>query len=148
MARTAIYRAHVMLTDEDLNNPDVQIRFTGCDDNGWYFVNNQYVGESHDWQAQPLFEIKKNLHVGDNVIAVGVKNDQGSGGLNPNVNVEIDGKSVSSPWSRSTFNGLAQVIVQSTKDAGEIKMTATADGLKPVTTLIQTQAGTPRQSMP
>ncbi|MEI9863762.1 MAG: sugar-binding domain-containing protein [Limisphaerales bacterium] len=76
--QTAIYRAHVTLTDEDLNNPAVQIRFAGCDDNGWYFVNNQFVGESHDWQAQPLFDIKKNLHVGDNVIAVGVKNDQGA----------------------------------------------------------------------
>ncbi len=135
---TAIYRAHVTLTDEDLNNPAVQIRFTGCDDNGWYFVNDQIIGESHDWQAQPLFDIKKNLHVGDNVIAVGVKNDQGAGGLNPDVNVEIIGKPASSPWSRSVFNGLAQVIVQSSKDAGEIKLTATAKGLKPATTTITT----------
>jgi beta-galactosidase len=37
------------------------------------------------------------------------------------------------------FNGLAQVIVQSTKDAGEIKLTATADGLAPATSAVQTQ---------
>ncbi len=145
---TAIFRAHVTLTEEDLNNPGVQIRFTGCDDNGWYFVNNQFVGESHDWQEQPLFDIKKALHAGDNVIAVGVKNDQGSGGLNPDVNVEIIGKSVSSPWSRSLFNGLAQVIVQSGKDAGEIKLTASADGLKPATTTIQTVTSPARPSVP
>ena len=36
---------------------------------------------------------------------------------------------------RSAFNGLAQVIVQATKDAGKIKLTATADGLAPATTL-------------
>ncbi len=146
--QTAIYRAHVTLTDEDLNNPGVQIRFTGCDDNGWYFVNNQPVGESHNWQEQPLFDIKKNLHAGDNVIAVGVKNDEGSGGLNPDVNVEIIGKSASSPWSRSLFNGLAQVIVQSSKDAGEINLTASADGLKSVTATIKTAAAPLRPSVP
>jgi len=145
---TAIYRAHVTLTDEDLNNPGVQIRFAGCDDNGWYYVNNQLVGESHDWQAQPLFDIKKFLHAGDNVIAVGVKNDQGSGGLNPDVNVEIIGKPITSPWSRSLFNGLAQVIVQSSKDAGEISLTASADGLKSATATIKTQACAPRPSVP
>jgi beta-galactosidase len=146
--QTAIYRAHVKLTEEDLNNPAVQIRFAGCDDRGWYFVNNQRVGESHDWQAQPLFDIKKALHAGDNVIAVGVKNDEGSGGLNPDVNVEIVGKPTASPWSRSLFNGLAQVIVQSTKNAGEIKLTASADGLKPATVSVQAQLCTPRPSVP
>jgi beta-galactosidase len=40
---------------------------------------------------------------------------------------------------RSTFNGLAQVIVQSTHTAGKIKLTATADGLVPATANIQTQ---------
>jgi beta-galactosidase len=145
---TAIYRAHVKLTAEDLNNPSVQIRFTGCDDRGWYFVNNQRVGESRDWQAQPLFDIKKNLHAGDNVIAVGVRNDTGAGGLNPDVNVEIIGKAAAAPWSRSVFNGLAQIIVQSTREAGEIKLTATAEGLQPATTTITTQTGTARPSVP
>ncbi len=47
---TAIFRAHLELTEADLNNPNVQIRFTGCDDEGWYFVNGHFVGESHNWQ--------------------------------------------------------------------------------------------------
>ena len=146
--QTAIYRAHVTLTEADLANPAIQIRFGSVDDNGWFFVNNQPVGESHDWQAQPAFEIKKQLHVGDNVIAVGVKNDAGSGGLNPDVALEITSKSVSVPWSRSLFNGLAQILVQSTKEAGQIKLTATADGLTPSTTAIQTVAGPARPSVP
>jgi len=49
---------------------------------------------------------------------------------------------------RSLFNGLAQVIVQSTRDAGEIKLTATADGLAPATAVMQTQPCTPRRYMP
>jgi beta-galactosidase len=49
---------------------------------------------------------------------------------------------------RSLFNGLAQIIVQSTRDAGEIKLTATADGLTSTTTLLITQPSTPRPSVP
>ena len=45
--------------------------------------------------------------------------------------VKIIGHPSAPPWSRSLFNGLAQIIVQSTRDAGEIKLTATADGLEP-----------------
>ena len=128
---TAVYRAHVNVTEDDLANPAIQVRFGGIDDHGWVFVNNQRVGESADWASQPSFDIKKNLHAGDNVIAVGVFNESGTGGLNPDVNVELLGKPVPAEWSRSVFNGLAQIIVQSTKDAGEIKLTATAGGLSP-----------------
>jgi beta-galactosidase len=146
--QTAIYRAHVKLTEADLVNPRVQIRFGGIDDHGWIFVNNQSVGESHDWQAQPAFDIKKALHAGDNVIAVGVRNDEGSGGLNPDVNVELVGTSVAADWSRSAFNGLAQIMVQATKDAGEIKLTAGAEGLKSTTVAVQAKPATPRPFVP
>ena len=145
---SAIYRAHVKLTEADLNGTGALICFSGCDDEGWYFVNNQYVGESHDWQAQPVFDAKKYLHVGDNVIAVGVYNGVAQGGLNPNVNVQIIGHVAAVPWARSLFNGLAQIIVQSTRDAGEIKLTATADGLALATATVQTQPGAPRPSGP
>jgi hypothetical protein len=58
------------------------------------------------------------------------------------------GEPAGAPWSRSLFNGLAQIIVQSTKDAGEIKLAATAAGLAPVTTSVNTQPVTPRPSIP
>jgi beta-galactosidase len=144
----AIYRAHVKLTDEDLKGEGALICFSGCDDEGWYFVNNQFVGESHDWQAQPIFDVKKFLHAGDNVIAVGVYNGVAQGGLNPNVNVQIVGHVTAAPWSRSLFNGLAQITVQSTRDAGEIKLTATADGLAPAAAALQSQPCTPRPAAP
>jgi beta-galactosidase len=145
---TAIYRAHFTLTEEDLNGSGAQVCFSGCDDEGWYFVNGRFVGESHDWQAQPVFDIKNLLQVGDNVIAAGVNNVAGQGGLNPNVNVNIIGRPNSVTWSRSLFNGLAQIIVQSTKDAGEIKLTATADGLAPGVAAVQTLPCAPRPSVP
>jgi beta-galactosidase len=145
---TAIYRAHFMLTEQDLKGAGAQACFSGCDDEGWYFVNGQFVGESHDWQAQPIFEIRQFLHAGDNVIAVGVNNSVGQGGLNPNVNVEIIGNAGTPPWSRSLFNGLAQILVQSTRDAGEFELTAVADGLTPATAAVQTQPCAPRPSVP
>ena len=145
---TAIYRAHFTLTDEDLKGVGAQICFSGCDDEGWYFVNGQFVGESHDWQAQPIFDIKPFVHAGDNVVAVGVNNGSGSGGLNPNVTVKVVGNTTAAPWSRSLFNGLAQIIVQSTRDAGEIKLTATADGLQAVIAPIQTVPSPGRPGVP
>ena len=144
----AIYRAHLTLTAEDLSGPGVQIHFTGCDDEGWYFVNGQYVGETHDWDAKPDFDITKFLRPGDNVIAVCCRNGGGNGGLSPNVTVDIIAKPDELPWSRSLFNGLAQVIVQSTKDAGEIKLTAGSAGLPSVTASVQTQPCAPRPFVP
>ena len=86
---SAIYRAHVKLTQADLKGEGAMICFSGCNDEGWYFVNGQYIGKSHDWQAQPIFNAKKYLRVGDKVIAVGVYNGVAQGGLNPNVNVQV-----------------------------------------------------------
>jgi beta-galactosidase len=146
--QSAVFRAHVRVTGADLANPEIQIRFGGIDDHGWIFVNNTRVGESRDWAAQPAYDVKASLHAGDNVIAVGVSNESSNGGLNPDVNVEFTGKAVASAWSRSLFNGLAQIMVQSTKDPGEIKLTASADGLKSATTVITTQAGAARPSVP
>src|ERR1035437_1497395 len=145
---TAIYRAHFTLTEEDLRDSGAQMCFSTCDDEGWYFVNNQFVGESHNWQAQPIFDIKEFIRAGDNVVAVGVNNGAGQGGLNPNVGVKIIGHAGAPPWSRRLFNGLAQILAQSTRDAGEFKLTASADGLAPATTVVRTQPCAPRPSVP
>ena len=126
----------------------VQIRFNGCDDEGWYFVNGQYVGETHDWNAAPAFDISRFLRVGDNVIAVCCRNGGGQGGLDPNVSVDIAAQPTSLPWSRSLFNGLAQIIVQSTRDSGEFKLTASTEGLPAAVSIVQTQPCILRPSVP
>jgi beta-galactosidase len=148
--QTAIFRAHVNVTESDLANPGLQIRlrFARIDDHGWVFVNNCRVGESTDWSASPAYDIKQALLAGNNVVAVGVRNESGSGGLNPDVNVEIAGKPVVPAWSRNAFNGLAQIIVQSTKEAGEIRLTASAEGLQSATATVATQPATQRPSVP
>jgi beta-galactosidase len=52
------------------------------------------------------------------------------------------------PWTRSLFNGLAQVIVQSTRNAGEIKLTASANGLEPATVVVRTKSCPVRPFVP
>jgi len=146
--QTAVFRQHLNLTADQLAQPGIQIHFGRIDDSGWVFVNGKRMGESHDWEDSPVFDIKRYLHEGDNVIAVGVRNESGAGGLDMGVNLEYTGQPVITPWSRSAFNGLAEVIVQSTQDPGEIKLTASADGLSPATTTIQSQPCTPRPAVP
>ncbi len=145
---TAVYRTHLILKEEDLNGSSVQLCFSGCDDEGWYFVNGQCVGESHDWQAQPIFEVKKFVYAGDNIIAVGVNNGSGQGGLNPHVTAKIIGNPSAAPWSRSLFNGLAQIIVQSSREPGQFKLTAAADGLAPATVSVPTIAASRQPFVP
>jgi len=144
----AVYRAHLSLTAQDLAGAKALLHFRGCDDDGWFFVNGRLVGESHDWTAHPSFDVTPLLHPGDNVIAVGVHNGYATGGLDSQVTLELDDPTSSSAWTRSLFNGLAQVIVQSTRDAGEIHLTATAGGLAAATTVVRTQPCTPRTFLP
>jgi beta-galactosidase len=61
---------------------------------------------------------------------------------------EPDKAAAGAPWTRSLFNGLAQIIVQGSRDAGQLKLTASADGLAPATATVQTQPCTPRPSLP
>jgi beta-galactosidase len=61
---------------------------------------------------------------------------------------EPDQVAEGAPWSRSLFNGLAQIIVQSTLGAGQFKLTASADGLQPAAVVVQTLPCTPRPTAP
>jgi beta-galactosidase len=68
--------------------------------------------------------------------------------MSPNVTLEISPKSSDTKWSRSLFNGLAQIIVQSSKAPGEIKLSAGAEGLKPAAISLRTQPAKGRPSVP
>ena len=77
---------------------------------------------------------------------IGVGNDDPSS-HEPDQFVATKGN-LSPAWSRSLFNGLAQIIVQSTREPGEIKRTGTGKGLTPVTATMQSQPRAPRPSLP
>jgi beta-galactosidase len=50
-------------------------------------------------------------------------------------------------WKRKTFNGLAQVIIRTTKQAGEIILTAVSEGLAPATLKINSEQTVLRSSV-
>ncbi len=144
----AIFRVKIQMTESDLAAPAVELRCGMIDEEGWVYVNGKQIGESHDWQVPAVFDLKPYLHPGENTIAVAVANWNGPGGLNKGVTLNFQEKAVAPEWQRSVFNGLAQIIVQSTKEPGAIKLTASADGLSPATVSVQSQPCTPRPAVP
>ena len=84
---SAVFRARLPVTADLLTNSTITLHFGRIDEDGWVYVNGHRVGESHDWQDKPSFEIKSQLHPGDNTIAVAVANKYGPGGINLGVDL-------------------------------------------------------------
>jgi beta-galactosidase len=144
----AVFRVKFQVTESDLAARAVELRCGMIDEDGWVYVNGKQIGESHDWQSPAVFDLKPFLHPGENTIAVAVANWNGAGGLNKGVTLEFQEKSIAPAWQRSVFNGLAQIIVQSTKESGAIRLTASTDGLSPATVSVPSQPCTPRPAVP
>jgi beta-galactosidase len=138
----AVFRAKIQVTESDLAAQAVELRCGMIDEDGWVYVNGKPIGEAHDWQVPAVFDLKPFLHPGENTIAIAVANWNGAGGLNKGVTLNFQEKTVAPEWQRSVFNGLAQIIVQSTKEPGAIRLTARADGLSPATASVPSQPGT------
>ncbi|HEY3915113.1 MAG TPA: beta-galactosidase GalA [Verrucomicrobiae bacterium] len=144
----AVYRTEFEAGDAMLAAPSVTVSFGTIDDDGWVYINGHRVGESHDWNAHPSFELCKYLHEGANAIAVVVHNNDGPGGINKGISLEVAEKPIQPQWKRSVFNGLAEIIVQSSKDPGTLGLTAHADGLTATTLNITANAAVPRPAVP
>jgi len=144
----AVFRTKFQVTAQELDAEAVELCFGKIDEEGWVYVNGQKVGESHDSQSSPAFDVKRFLHPGENVIAVSLATWNGPGGLNKGVTLRLTGKPEMPQWRRSVFNGLAQIIVQSSNTPGETKLTARAEGLSPATMVIQARPATPRPAVP
>jgi beta-galactosidase len=96
------------------------------------------------------FVLDKNiLKPGKNLIAIlatpiGKKYDWDNVNTDPGL---IQIVTPAQPWKRKLFNGLAQVIVQTTKEPGEIILTATSPGLQPATIKLQSNKVVTRPSL-
>jgi beta-galactosidase len=144
----AVFRAQFQVTERDLEAQAVELRFGRIDGDGWVYVNGRPVGESHDRQVPPVFDVKSFLHPGENTIAVAVANWNVGGGLNQGVTLQFQDQPSAPQWQRRVFNGLAQILVQATREPGEINLTAGADGLSPATLAIHSQPCAPRPFVP
>ncbi|HUC86404.1 MAG TPA: beta-galactosidase, partial [Candidatus Acidoferrales bacterium] len=88
----AVFRAHIEMTESDLNNAQWDLNFGRIDDAGWIYVNGKSVGKTTDWARAYSFNVTKHLLPGANVIAVVVRNDGGGGGLGaPTLGRELEG---------------------------------------------------------
>ena len=144
----AVFRVKIQVTEADLAAQAVALRCGQIHEDGSIYVNGKLAGESHDWQVAATFDLKPFLHPGENTIALTVANWNGAGGLNKGVTLEFLDQAITPAWQRSVFNGLAQIIVQSTQDPGDIRLTARADGLSPATVSVSAQSCTPRPAAP
>jgi beta-galactosidase len=144
----AVFRTHLNVSADDLAAAVVELWFGKIDGSGSVFVNGQKIGGTGDSRAASIYDVKSLLHVGENVIAVTIANYGPAAGLNKGAALRLQDKPSPVVWSRSVFNGLAQIIVQSSKEPGVLKLTASAEGLKPVTISIQTQSVTARPALP
>jgi beta-galactosidase len=140
----AVFRARINLTEEDLKASSVVLNFGMIDEDGFIYINGQKAGESHNWQDPASVDVKRFLRSGANTIAVAVANWNAGGGINKGVSLQFEDKPAAVDWQRSAFNGLAQIIVQSANDSGEIELTARGEGLKTSVVKLTTAAAVPR----
>ena len=68
-----------------------------------------------DSRAASVYNVKTLLHPGENTVAVTLTNWNVTAGLNLGVMLRIVDNPPAVEWRRSVFNGLAQIIVQSTR---------------------------------
>ena len=145
---TAVFRTHLKVTEAELAADAVELCFGAINGTGKIYVNGQKAGETHDRGMASAVDVKQLLHPGDNPVAVLVENYSSSGGITNGVTLRMQDKPDSPEWKRSVFNGLAQIIVQSTREPGAIKLTAAAEGLSPATVSVQSQPCEPRPAAP
>ncbi|MDA3879523.1 MAG: DUF4982 domain-containing protein [Prolixibacteraceae bacterium] len=120
---------------KDKNSIEVTLFYKCIGDLQTLYVNGEPISEKINKAEgeQYTFGIDASkLHPGENYIAIvatpySVKNSWDEPNTNPGV---IQIKKPAANYKRSLFNGYAQVIVQTTKEAGEIVLTAKSEGLK------------------
>jgi beta-galactosidase len=142
----AVYRAAFELTEAEFSSGPLTLRIGQIDDFGWIYVNGVELARTTEWSRSYSFNLAEELHAGRNVIAIVVKNDGGPGGVGRGVVLIQPG--LPAQWKRSLFNGLAQIIIQSRRQAGEITLTAAADGLVSASTTIVALPAAPRPTLP
>ena len=138
--KLGVFRAHMFLAPGDMAFTNVTIHFGAIKDDGWIYVNGRLAGESHDSAISQSFNLRPYLHEGVNTVAVLVKSGANPGGIANGVYAEMPAEPKAAEWQRSTFNGLAQVLVQSAGQPGQIKLVATSDGLTGTSLVIDSQS--------
>jgi beta-galactosidase len=105
------------------------------DDSGRVYLNGRLLGTTDNWDRSYSFDAAGLLQPGANDLIVLVRNKAGRGGIGRGVS--LAGGLVRPPIRRRLFNGLAQVLLQSTGAPGDITLRATGTGLDPATLTVR-----------
>jgi beta-galactosidase len=149
---TNVYRGIFTLSPG--SNTVVSLLLRDLGESEWIYLNGKPVAENvprnpagHEFRLVPGW-----LRTGTNVLAIIATpregRGRGDGGRNNDSPAVVKVVTPPGDWRRSVFNGLAQVIVQSSRAPGEIKLTAQAKNLSPVTVTLQSRAVDPPPSVP
>lgn len=145
-----VYRGSFMI-NEVSETADVTLLFRTLAEDQDVYVNGKLISENvaRNKQGYEYTLDRKLLRKGRNVVAVVgtpvVKKHEWE-----SINTEAGLIKIEVPadqWKRSTFNGLAQIIIQTTKEPGEITLKAESSGLKPGILKFQSQIAEPRPSV-
>ena len=137
----AVYRAHLTAGAAELAAPVSELWFGSISGGVAVYVNGRRVGGACDANVPSVYDVKGLLHPGDNVIAVAAANyGIDPSGLSGGVTLRTQESASAPAWSRSVFNGLAQVLVQGTREPGRITITARSGSLEPATFALETRA--------
>jgi beta-galactosidase len=148
LAERGVFRARFTVSAQDLSAPIVELWFGKIDGDGSVYVNGQRIGPAGDSRAASIYDVKTLLHPGVNTIAVAIANYGPAAGVNKGVMLRFQDAPSPVQWRRSAFNGLAQIIVQSTRQAGAIRLTASSAGLEPAVVSLETTRGPLRPTLP
>ena len=145
----AVYRCRFSVDAKDLESPVAELQFNRLAGGVAVYVNGVKVGGSTDPKVSSVYDVKSLLHPGENVVAVPAANyGPGPYGICRGVSLRFQDLPGPIEWSRSAFNGLAQVIVQSARDAGTLKLTARSDGLRPASFDLTSRPVAPLATVP
>jgi beta-galactosidase len=142
-----VFRTKFTISAEELAEPAVELWFGEFAGNGRVYVNGKLIGNTGESRTASVYDGKALLRPGENTIAVTLANYGAAGGLLKGVELRLQGQPQPVQWQRSAFNGLAQIIVQASKQAGPLQLTATADGLQPATAVIEAKPAQPRPAL-
>jgi beta-galactosidase len=145
----AIFRARFTVAAKDLEAPVVELWFGRITGGVAVHLNGQLLGPAGDARAPSVYDVRALLHPGENVVAVSAANwGPEPSGISRGVVLRLQEDPPAVQWRRSAFNGLAEVIVQSTGQAGTVKLTARSVGLDPASLLLETRPAPPRPAVP
>ncbi len=145
----AIYRAHVLVTPAQAASPVSELWLGRVAGGVAVYVNGRRVGGPTDSGSASVYDVKALIHPGDNTIAVAAANNGPEmSGMSGGAFLRLQDEPARASWARSTFNGLAQLLVQSTGQPGAIRVTARSEGLQPTVAALVARPSAPMPSVP